>query len=92
MKAVTSSPEQTVVPTVCRPADLLGDYPAVQYVPPEGTFSIDILTRLGTLDIKIDPGYRRLDDAGVDLTKQWSMPMDAKKRVLLATSVRSETC
>lgn len=27
--------------------DLLGAYPAVQYVPPEGTFHIDILTRLG---------------------------------------------
>ena len=27
--------------------DLLGDYPAVQYVPPEGTFHIDILVRLG---------------------------------------------
>ena len=27
--------------------DLLGDYPAVQYVPPEGAFSIDVLTRLG---------------------------------------------
>ena len=27
--------------------DLLGDYPAVQYIPPEGSFSIDILTRLG---------------------------------------------
>ena len=27
--------------------DLLGDYPAVQYVPPEGTFYLDILTRLG---------------------------------------------
>lgn len=27
--------------------DLLGDYPAVQYVPPEGSFFIDILTRLG---------------------------------------------
>ena len=28
-------------------ADLLGDYPAVQYVPPDGTFHIDIVTRLG---------------------------------------------
>jgi nucleotidyltransferase AbiEii toxin of type IV toxin-antitoxin system len=28
-------------------ADLLGDYPAVQYVPPEGTFHLDIVTRLG---------------------------------------------
>jgi hypothetical protein len=27
--------------------DLAGDYPAVQYVPPEGTFHIDILHRLG---------------------------------------------
>ena len=29
--------------------DLLGDYPAVQYVPPEGTFHLDLLTRLGEL-------------------------------------------
>ncbi len=28
--------------------DLLGDYPAVQYVPPDGSFQVDILTRLGT--------------------------------------------
>lgn len=27
--------------------DLLGDYPAVQYVPPAGTFHLDLLTRLG---------------------------------------------
>jgi hypothetical protein len=27
--------------------DLLGDYPAVQYVPPTGEFHIDLLTRLG---------------------------------------------
>jgi hypothetical protein len=27
--------------------DLLGEFPAVQYVPPEGAFHIDILTRLG---------------------------------------------
>lgn len=27
--------------------DLLGDYPAVQYIPPDGTFHLDILTRLG---------------------------------------------
>ncbi len=28
-------------------ADLLGDYPAIQYVPPDGTFHVDVLTRLG---------------------------------------------
>lgn len=27
--------------------DLLGDYPAVQYVPPTGGFHLDLLTRLG---------------------------------------------
>ena len=27
--------------------DLLGEYPAVQYIPPQGAFHIDILTRLG---------------------------------------------
>ena len=27
--------------------DLLGEYPAIQYVPPEGTFRLDLLTRLG---------------------------------------------
>ena len=26
-------------------ADLLGEYPAVQYIPPEGSFHIDLLTR-----------------------------------------------
>lgn len=29
--------------------DLLGEYPAVQYVPPSGPFHIDLLTRLGEL-------------------------------------------
>ena len=27
--------------------DMLGEYPAIQYVPPEGTFHIDMLVRLG---------------------------------------------
>ncbi len=29
--------------------DLLGEYPAIQYVPPDGTFHIVILTRLGEM-------------------------------------------
>lgn len=29
------------------PEELMGDYPAVEYVPPGGRFSIDFLTRLG---------------------------------------------
>jgi hypothetical protein len=29
--------------------DLLGDYPAIQYFPPDGGFHIDIVTRLGEM-------------------------------------------
>ena len=29
--------------------DLLGEYPAIQYAPPEGPFHIDLLTRLGEM-------------------------------------------
>lgn len=29
-------------------SDLLGPYPAIQYVPPDGSFHIDILTRVGS--------------------------------------------
>jgi len=29
--------------------DLLGDYPSVMYGPPEDTFSVDFLTRLGEM-------------------------------------------
>jgi hypothetical protein len=45
--------------------DLLGDYPAVQYVPPEGTFYIDILTRLGEAFRYQDLSSQRLGFAGL---------------------------
>ncbi len=46
-------------------ADLLGDYPAVQYVPPTGDFHIDILTRLGErFDFK-SLASERVDLAGL---------------------------
>lgn len=47
--------------------DLLGDYPAVQYVPPEGTFYIDILTRLGEAFRFEDITSRRLDFGGLEV-------------------------
>jgi len=43
LRSVIDDPEIDLITA----ADLLGDYPAVQYVPPDGTFHIDILTRLG---------------------------------------------
>jgi len=46
-------------------ADLLGDYPAVQYVPPEGTFYIDIVTRLGEAFRYEDITSQRLDFDGL---------------------------
>lgn len=46
-------------------ADLLGDYPAVQYVPPEGTFYLDIVTRLGEAFRYEDITSQRLDFDGL---------------------------
>jgi hypothetical protein len=48
--------------------DLLGEYPAVQYVPPEGTFHIDILTRLGELWDFAKLATERVDLDGVEVT------------------------
>ena len=47
--------------------DLLGDYPAVQYNPPDATFHIDILTRLGSAYTFADLQVERiaLDDITV---------------------------
>jgi Nucleotidyl transferase AbiEii toxin, Type IV TA system len=45
--------------------DLLGDYPAVQYVPPEGPFRVDILTRLGEAFRFQDLEVQRIDFDGI---------------------------
>jgi hypothetical protein len=44
LQSVFSDPEIEQISA----ADLGGEYPAIQYLPPGGTFSIDILARLGT--------------------------------------------
>lgn len=48
--------------------DLLGDYPAVQYVPPEGPLHLDILTRLGEAFCFDDLESERVDFDGLDVT------------------------
>jgi len=48
--------------------DLLGDYPAVQYVPPEGNFHIDVLTRLGEAFDFDCLESQRLDFGGVEVS------------------------
>lgn len=49
-------------------SELLGDYPAVQYIPPLGTFHIDILVRLGDTFCYADLQSRRLDFDGVQVS------------------------
>lgn len=48
--------------------DLLGAYPAVQYVPPEGAFHLDILTRLGEAYGFDDLASERVDFDGLEVT------------------------
>jgi hypothetical protein len=48
--------------------DLLGDYPAVQYVPPSGDFHVDILTRLGETFRFEDLETMRVDFGGLEVT------------------------
>jgi len=48
--------------------DLLGEYPAVQYVPPEGTFYMDILTRLGEVYRFDNVASQRVDFGGLQVT------------------------
>lgn len=49
-------------------ADLLGDYPAIQYIPPDGTFHLDLLTRLGDAFRFSDLEIMRLPFASLDIS------------------------
>lgn len=60
--------------------DLLGDYPAVQYVPPEGSFHIDILTRLGEAFDFEGLESQRLDFGGLEVTVVTPLTLYQMKR------------
>lgn len=45
-----------------------GDYPAVQYVPPEGTFHVDILTGLGVAFAFSDLQAMRVEFDGFEVS------------------------
>ena len=51
------------------PHELAGDYPAVEYIPPHGRYSLDILTRLGEAfswrDLAADSDHIELGDLTV---------------------------
>jgi len=51
-----------------RQEDLLGDYPAVQYGPPGESFTLDILTRLGTAILYDDLEITRRTIEGVPVS------------------------
>lgn len=60
--------------------DLLGDYPAVQYVPPDGSFHIDILTRLGEAFRFADLETERVKLDGIDVSVVTPRTLYAMKR------------
>ena len=60
--------------------DLLGEYPAVQYIPPEGTFHVDILTRLGEAFVFEDLESERLNFDGLEVTVVTPMMLYRMKR------------
>lgn len=47
--------------------DLGGDYPAIQYVPPDGSFHLDILSRLGEAFSFDDIEYQLVEIDGVSV-------------------------
>ena len=64
LRSVYDDPHIEEIDTV----DLLGDYPAVQYVPPEGDFHLDILTRLGEAFDFDSLVAQRLDYDGLEVS------------------------
>jgi hypothetical protein len=68
-----------------RAADLLGDYPAVQYVPPTGAFHLDLLTRIGTAFAFGDLEIVRMpfDDLTVSVVSPWTLYLMKRDTVRL---------
>jgi hypothetical protein len=64
LRSVVNDPEIEQITA----ADLLGDYPAVQYVPPDGTFHIDIVTRLGDAFRLVDLETERVPFDGLTVS------------------------
>ena len=49
------------------PGELSGDYPALQYVPPDGAFGIDILARLGEAFDYDDIQFEVMEVEGIEI-------------------------
>ncbi len=71
-------------------SDLLGDYPAIQYVPPDGTFFLDILTRLGEAFTFDDLETERVDFDGIDVTVVTPRMLHRMKRAAVRPQDRAD--
>jgi hypothetical protein len=71
-------------------ADLLGDYPAVQYVPPDGTFHIDIVTKLGEAFAFADLETERLVVDGIGVSVVTARELYAMKRSTVRLKDRAD--
>ncbi|MGQ0732103.1 MAG: nucleotidyl transferase AbiEii/AbiGii toxin family protein [Acidobacteriota bacterium] len=60
LRSVIADPEIDTIDV----AELMGEYPAVRYIPPEGDFYIDIVTRLGEAFAFTDLGIARVPFEG----------------------------
>jgi len=76
LRSVVNDPEIEQITA----ADLLGDYPAVQYVPPDGNFHIDIVTRLGDAFRFVDLETERVPFDGLTVSVVTPRGLYAMKR------------
>lgn len=72
------------------PKDLLGDYPAIQYVPPEGTFHIDLLTRLGDAYSFEDLESERVEFDGVEVSVATAKTLYRMKKATVRPQDRAD--
>jgi hypothetical protein len=66
--------------------DLAGEYPAIEYTPPHGRFSLDILARLGEAFSYEDLEFEEIDVEGVRVrvatpTMLWRMKKDTVRPI-----------
>ena len=66
--------------------DLAGEYPAIEYTPPHGRFSLDILSRLGDAFRYEDLEFEEMDVEGIRVrvatpTMLWRMKKDTVRPI-----------
>ena len=60
--------------------ELLGEYPAIQYIPPEGNFHLDLLTRIGSAFSWQDLEIERMPFADLDVSVVSARTLHRMKR------------